>query len=103
MLWKHESDLLISSWCSDPKTGKSHTVMDLIKKFYYAPLRMLASLVKTNAANRAKMSEFLTKKRYSNLLTAILIVTMSLWFCVWLFADDADRSRLTELLKGFVN
>ncbi|MHA1597267.1 MAG: hypothetical protein ACTSV1_00965 [Alphaproteobacteria bacterium] len=71
-----------------------------LHNYLMVPFKALAVLVGIYAANHRRVARLMAKPGVHKLWRAAVIVTALAWFVIWLIASDADRSLLTEAMKG---
>ena len=65
--------------------------------FLYGPIfRVIGFFYRTYTANRERFARLTASAWVSMFLKAMAVLVLVGWFLVWYFADEQDRSRLTE-------
>lgn len=78
-----------------------HVVMDWLKAAYFAPLRLIAAVMRLYVANRRRVAAGLARPWAKSAMTGAIMITAFAWLAIWLFAGEEHRDRLSEAIKNF--
>lgn len=76
--------------------------MEWLKWYLSVPLKALAAVIFGIARVRARVRAWLGQFDLQKAVVLVTLATAVAWFVIWLVADDADRSRLTDVIKGLL-
>ncbi len=65
--------------------------------FLFGPmLRVIGFFYRTYKANRARVAELKSNPKVAAAIRLLAVAILLGWILIWLFASDANRSRLTD-------
>ena len=70
-----------------------------LRAYLAVPFKALAVLVGIYGANHRRVARLMANPGVHKLWRGAVIVTVLVWFAIWLFATEADRSLLTEAMQ----
>ena len=77
--------------------------MEWLKWYLSVPLRALAAVIFWIARVRARVRAWFGQFDLQKAIVLVTLATAAAWLVIWLVADDADRSRLTDTVKGLLD
>ena len=80
----------------DPRAGWSR-----FKHFYFAPLRLLARMIRVFDGNRRRLAELTGRGGVATALKALSLITLIAWLAIFVLADEHQRSALSETLRDY--
>lgn len=73
--------------------------MEWLKWYLSVPLRALAAAIFGIARARAHVRAWFAQFDLRKAVVLLTLATAAAWFVIWLTAEDADRSRLTDTVR----
>jgi hypothetical protein len=75
--------------------------MDWLKSAYFAPLRLIAAVMRIYVANRRRVAALMARSWVKSAMTLAITLTALAWLGIWLFAGEEHRGRLGEAIRDF--
>ena len=71
-------------------------------KFLLGPIfAVIGFFYRAYMANRERVARLLGGRWISRIIKAAMVLTLILWFAIWLLAPEESRKELTEMAKEF--
>lgn len=75
--------------------------MAWLRTVFALPLGALVALIAIYRFNRAWMEKRMAGKSAADSFKGLILVTILVWFAIWLFAADEHRGRLSQAVETF--
>ncbi|MCZ6647340.1 MAG: hypothetical protein O7B79_14010 [SAR324 cluster bacterium] len=72
-----------------------------LRAYYAIPFKVLSVFVRIYMVNQAWLAALLARRGAAYSFKGIIVITVLVWFGIWLFANEEHRNSLNQALGSF--